>query len=343
MKLNKWSAIALFAGGVVCAGAVMRMGGSSTCTYPDGDVVAGRCMFDDEFDALNTDVWVASDDWSGPLQNVIPDVGCFRHENVTVSGGSVNLTASVNARASCPQTWDVTPYYTAHFGSSWTPGATRYDVAELSMKTFRFRYGLVQMRMIFPPGRGPGGDVTLWGTNCQSLTGAITAVNDLYTKAEGDRICHWPYADSREMDIMQSSRTGDTTTINTSVYTDNSVGSPHLVDTFFGVPYYGDRYIQPSVGGFKNFLGSYTVASPTLTYHVYELDWRPGSWTVSVDGSIVAKEVQGTPAWVPDEAMFIMIWNAMTVAVTDADLPSIMLVDYLRITCPSGVPCEWSN
>jgi hypothetical protein len=41
--------------------------------------------------------------------------------------------------------------------------------------------------------------------------------------------------------------------------------------------------------------------------------------------------------------MFVMFWNATTVAVTPGDLPSVMLVDYIRITCPPGVPCEWSG
>ena len=60
------------------------------------------------------------------------------------------------------------------------------------------------------------------------------------------------------------------------------------------------------------------------------------------DGNLVALQ-RPTPNWVSDDSMFMMLWNAATVAVTPGDLPSQMLVDYIRIHCPPGYGCEWSG
>jgi beta-glucanase (GH16 family) len=250
---------------------------------------------------------------------------------------------SANARGSCPQTWSATSYYTSNYGASWPPGqATSYDVCVVSQPSFRFKYGRVQMRITLPPGRGPGGDVSLWGIGCQRPAGIINALGDLFQYPAGQRACDWPNIGHAEMDIIQSSRTGATTVINTSVYTASSPGSPSLVDTFFGINYYGARWAQPATGGFTTWMGP-TISNPTSSYHVYELLWTPTRWSVYVDGNIQALENPGGTTWIPSALMFVMFWNATTVAVTPGDLPSVMLVDYIRITCPPGVPCEWSG
>jgi len=333
----------LVAGGVIAG---MRSGtDDDTCTFADGTVVPGQCIFADEFSGSSLDdtVWLAADDWSGPLQNVTPDISCFRHENVTVGSGVLKLRMSINARGSCAQTWSTTAYYVSNYEPSWTPGATSYDVAVINTKTFRFKYGHVQMRIKLPPGRGPGGDVSLWGVGCQRSGGVVGALSDLFTFADGQRACDWPNIGNAEMDIIQSSRSGSTTTINTSIYTASSPGSPTLIDNFFGINYYGARYAQPATAGFSTWLSGVTVANPTTTFHLYDLDWNPRSWNVYVDGVLVASETPSGTTWIPSGSMFPMIWNAATVAVTDADLPSDMEVDYFRVWCPPGYGCTWSN
>jgi beta-glucanase (GH16 family) len=322
-------------------------GEATRCTWGDGTSTEGVCMFDDEFTTFDTDVWHAANDWSGPLQNITPDVSCFREENVSVAAGILTLRMSINARASCPQTWSTTAYYTSNYEPSWTPGATSYDNAVVDMKSFRFKYGRVQMRITLPPGRGPGGDVSLWGVDCQRSGGVVGALSDLFTLASG-RPCNWPELGSAEMDIIQSSRTGATTIINTSVYTASSPDSPTLIDAFHGINYYGARNAQPTTAGFTAWING-TVTNPTTSYHVYELLWLPpigggpDRWSISVDGIIAAIQTPTPVTWIPSGEMFMMLWNAATVTVTDGDLPSDMLVDYVRISCPPGVTCTWSG
>lgn len=345
LRLAAYVLIPLLAAAVGTAVRVSN-GGPPRCTFADGTYVDGACMFIDEFDSFNTQVWKAANDWSGPLQAVIPDVGCFREENVTVSGNALRLAMTVNARSSCPTSWSSTSYYTTHeytpgttYATSWPLGAaTSYDVAAVDMRDFRMKYGRVQMRITLPPGRGPGGDVTLWGIACQQARGSVGALSDLFTKDTADRTCNWP-VNAAEMDIIQSSRSGATTTINTSTYTSNAVGSPTLVGNFFGINYYGARWAQPATAGFTTWLGG-TVTNPTTTYHIYDLLWTPSGWSLTVDGTLQTTE---SAAWIPSGSMFMMLWNAATVPVTAADLPSTMLVDYIRISCPIGVPCTWSG
>jgi beta-glucanase (GH16 family) len=285
-------------------------------------------MFVDEFSGSElSSAWRAIDDWPGPMLEVTPESGCMRHENVSVSGGSLHLTMTANNRASCPQTWTVTPYYTDNYGASYTPGATTYDTAVIDQPSFRMKYGHVSMRIKHPGGTGPAGDVTLWGIDCQKPIGVIGAFLDLFTLATG-RSCNFPVRGSSEIDITQYCAARPTILLNTSVYVDNSIGSPPQVSTWYGIPYYGAVTLQ--IPG----------ADPATTWHTYDLDWRPGVWRAEVDG---VKINEAVASWVPAEPMFFMLWNVDMATVNLGTLPQTMYVDYVRVWCPPGVPCEWSG
>lgn len=84
-----------------------------------------------------------------------------------------------------------------------------------------------------------------------------------------------------------------------------------------------------------------TVASSCDRFHLYQLDWRPDSITVGVDGSammrVARKAADGKPEW-PFDVPFKLILNlaiggnwAGAKGIDDAALPQRMEVDYVRV------------
>jgi beta-glucanase (GH16 family) len=76
-------------------------------------------------------------------------------------------------------------------------------------------------------------------------------------------------------------------------------------------------------------------------FHLYQLDWRPDSIRIGVDGRAYMKVLNNQPggrgAW-PFDAPFHMILNlamggnwAAAKGMDDAALPQRMLVDYVRV------------
>src|SRR3954470_1451153 len=63
-------ALVLITGAVgAVLGATYPTPSTQTCTFADGSIAPGQCMFFDDFNTLNTSVWNAEDNWNGPLQN----------------------------------------------------------------------------------------------------------------------------------------------------------------------------------------------------------------------------------------------------------------------------------
>lgn len=310
------------------------------CTFPDGTTVPGTCMFDDEFEGTSlSSQWHAIDDWEGPIQNVAPSLSCFRHENVSVSGGQLHLAMTANARASCPQTWTASSYYTTNYGTSWPPGQpTSFDEAAVDTPTFHFRYGHVWIKARAPSGTGPGMDVSLWGTNCQNATTGIIG-QYLTGFFAHNGTCQFPSSGSYEMDIPNFLHANGN--LNCSIYRDSGNSAP-LVGTFFGVNYYGALWSN-QIGVGNLFLAGNPAIDPTDGMHVYETIWGPDAWSFYVDGTMLAVEEKPSPNWVNDQDLFPMIWNADQAAVTGATLPQSVDVEAFRIWCDPGVPCTWSQ
>lgn len=349
-RVTPAGAIAIVLG--VATGAVagaITLGSSAGCTFADGSTVEGECMFVDEFAGITLDPtkWTAIDDYAGPINGLTPELSCFRHENVSVSGGYLNLSVTDEDRTPCPQSWSATAYYTANYNANWPPNAnTSYQTAVVDMSHFRFTYGTVSMRIKHPGGVGPGGAAVLWGANCQRAAGSINALIDLFNYAPGGRTCDWPAVGSQETDITAyCAARSPGSTLDTSIYVSETPGSPAAISTYFGIPYYGALYGQPPAAGYTTFLPypGIQFADPAANWHTYELDWRPNMWRVSIDGTVVASETPTGTSWIPTTPMYMMLWADDIVTVTAGTLPQTMQIDYVRIWCPSGVPCTWSN
>lgn len=347
----------------VAAISLSPVGGSTqivtqACTFQDGSSVPGTCMFDEEFNDASTvcvtpgscsgKTWIAEDNWLGPINfSVIPELTCIRHENVSVSGGNLVLSMTANSRASCPQTWPETTYYdtsgcTGVSGgpgckTSFNPGQpTSYDAAVVSQLNFNFTYGRIDIRALFSGGTGPGTDISLWGQTCQSSLGLIDAYLSGFF-AHAITGCRFPTTPgSEEMDIPEWSKASGNV-LDDSCYVGASVGSPPSVGTFFGVPYYGGLWASSVVG--QPFMNGATVSDSSVNWHVYTTIWTPQTFEFYVDGSPVNVAHGGSPSWIPSHPMFLMFWNEDQTTVTAATLPQNALIDYVRITCPPGVPC----
>lgn len=83
------------------------------------------------------------------------------------------------------------------------------------------------------------------------------------------------------------------------------------------------------------------VPSSCSAFHVYQLDWRPGSITIGVDGHGILRVLNNRPggkgAW-PFNTPFKMILNlaiggawAAAKGIDDAAMPQRMQVDYVRV------------
>jgi licheninase len=83
------------------------------------------------------------------------------------------------------------------------------------------------------------------------------------------------------------------------------------------------------------------VPSSCDTYHRYQLDWRPGSITIGVDGRGILRlrrQRTGTKAEWPFNRPFDLILNlaiggdwASQKGIDDAALPQRLMIDYVRI------------
>jgi len=326
-------AFVLLAGTVLgAAGAGITISAPPRCTWADGTSVYGQCMFADEFNAgaLDTAAWLAENTFPGPLLETPGEARCFRQENATVAAGELRMLSTSNARGSCPHAgYTPTGYNIANY-PTMQPGATTIDIAAISTKTFRMKYGTVEMRAMMP---SSGGDVSLWGTNCRFSTGVVDGLQDLFQMASG-RTCDYPNPGAREMDIIQNSGT----TLNTSWYRNSGDGAT-LVQNWTGVippgiDLYGDLWsTHGAIGSSKTFLGDFAPSDPTTNFHVYRWEWYPGWIALYIDGTRVSYDLT---AAVTTELMFPMIWTIDNVA-------SSFRMDYIRIWCEAGRSCEWVN
>lgn len=315
---------------------------ADTCTFADGTTVPGTCIFDDEFTgspSFSTN-WFAIDDWAGPILDLVPENGCISSANATEAGGNLILSMTAHSRSSCPQTWAPDPYYNTHSGGNWPTGQpTTFDTSWIQSKLV-FTYGFVTARVFMPGGLGPGGDITLSGVDCLGAgQGTINAAfnGPLWTNSAG--ACNFPQ--SGEIDITEFSKANGV--IDSAVYVGATPGSPPFLGTLFTPPvnYYGALWSNTGgVGG--PYVGA-PISDPSLGWHIVSVDWRPNSIAWYVDGSLVAINAASPPTWIPAMPMFIYIFNQDTTTVTLGTLPQSMLVDYIHISCPRGVPCVVSQ
>lgn len=336
------AAIAMALTGAVAVAAGLAIGTNPTCAFADGSSASGACMFSDEFNgaALDPAVWLAEDEWLGPLLDGAP-TGCVTSSNVSVSGGTLKMTMTNHSRSSCPQTWTANAYYAAHFAAGWPTGQpTLFDTSVVDAKTFKFKYGRIAIRMKMPGGTGPTADVSLWGENCQSGGAGHQLLLGLFNNVGS---CMWPQPGSREFDIPNFTHSNlDGKQIIFALHTDNVSAAPSLRNFNKGdvsIPYYGAEW-APAASGDTPFLSSVDYGDPTAAFHVYETDWRPGQWSVFIDGQLFGTN---TGAWVPTDNMFPMFWNVDQTTTSSVGLPTTMEIDYVRVWCPPGVPCVWSG
>lgn len=337
-------AFGLSAGGISIVAAIVAIGvRGPTCILPDGTTVDGTCLFSDDFNGATLDAtkWIAEDNWSGPINGGANDT-CVRHEQDTVSGGMLNLLFSANTRASCPQTWTATSYYTTTYGTSWPPGQpTHYDDSVVSMKTGKLTYGQVYFRAKFVGGAGPGSDTSLWGQNCQGSSGLIGAYLDGFFAHNGP--CQFPTTPgSEEMDIPESFPWAGNA-VNVSTYVGDGLGAPLVACDFFSTCYYGARNQTPPTAGFGPWINNpsgLAISDPTTNFHVYMTDWRPGDVKFYVDGVLW---VENTGDWIPANPMFLMFSNEFGTTVNPATLPQTEQIDWVYVVCPPTVPCVWGG
>lgn len=309
------------------------------CTFADGTTVLGRCLFKEDFSGsvLNETVWLAEDQAEGPINNLIPELGCVRHENVAVANGMLELSMTVNSRAECPQTWENTAFYQANWADWPVPMATSYDTAVITMRTFRAKYGHISFRVKAAGGVGPGPGVALWGVDCLGAPGGIFGhyLGGFFAHEAGNN-CRFPARPgSTEID-MWAFKAVDPTWMNFAAYVDNSVGSPPLNNTFFGTSYYGK--VWGSFPGFTAFLaGAPAPSDPTQNFHVIEVDWARGHLAFFIDGIPYVREDSD---WIHSELMGAMLALTDVVTVTANTLPQKTYFDYFRWTCPPGYECE---
>ncbi len=313
---------------------------NNVCTYPDGSSQPGSCMWNDEFTGAAVDAtkWFVAGSNNPPtftdvdsaILQAADNTGCVAAANATVSGGVLSMAVSANSRGSggCLASWVANSTYNTNYPSYPLGGTTSWDTAWVSQATFSFTYGYVSANIQMPGGSGPGGDFTLQGTNCQSPNGSIGAsmAGPIFTGGAG--ACSWP-GNAPEIDVVEYA-TGNTT-MDSSIYVGNAVGSPPLVGTIFTPPvsYYGNQF-----GGIGlAYLSGFTISNPTTTKHIYAVDWRPGSITWYFDGHIVASK---TATYVPTVPMSVYMFSQN---LTTTTVGGTMQVKNVRITCPAGVPC----
>lgn len=322
-------------------GATLEFGKNPRCTFRDGSSVAGRCLFIEEFDSLNSSVWLKEADLVSALLEHAAPWGCVRPENVAVVGGNLELTMSDNVRVACPQTWTPTAFYNTNIlpAGFITPAPTAYDTAAISMKTFKFKYGHVFVRARMPSQISPWGAILLWGEDCQAGGAMSSLMNGIFNHTG---TCNWPAPGSGEFDMpsyVWNSGVGHNQAID-AVHVGPAFAAPFLRNYAIGglsVPYYGAEYAPTvTVAGYQKFVTDLPLGDLSAAFHIYELVWLPGQFTFLVDGQIAGRT---TAAWVPSEFAFMQLWNVDNSAAASG-LPQKMLVDWVRITCDPGVPCE---
>ena len=162
-------------------------------------------------------------------------------------------------------------------------------------KTFNFTYGTVEFRAQMAGGQGTWPAVWLLGANCQPTN---------VSSADNSGACFWPQPGSDEIDITEILYSNHTS-VNQQIHTvTNSDGCKA------------------------------TTADVSQNFHVYQLEWAPGSLIWRIDGTPTC---QLTNSSIPSNPMFLMINTAMGGvggAINNTTLPQSTTVDYVKITQP---------
>lgn len=185
-----------------------------------------------------------------------------------------------------------------------TPTKLPYTDAVIYTKPFTFTYGAVAVRAHYT-GTGTWPAVWMIGKAC---------INDYFVVIPSPE-----WATSPEIDIAEY--------------------APGLYKDLVTMR----QNIKDSLGKWQNHR---TVMNPgpTVGFHVYRLEWSPGSLIYKIDGM----ETVRTTTSVPSTPMFLVIGiggvnNTISGPITDSELPIEMLVDYARVCSNSTAACGASD
>jgi beta-glucanase (GH16 family) len=172
------------------------------------------------------------------------------------------------------------------------PSTSPYLSGMVQWQTFDFTYGTVEIRARMAGGQGTWPALWLLGANCQATNIAT---------ADNMGACQWPNPGSDEIDITEILGSNHTA-VNEQVHTTSS----------------NDGCSAPATDVSQSF-------------HVYTIEWKPGSLIWKIDGAQTCNVTNG----VPSTPMFLMMNTAMGGAggtVDDSTLPATMEVDYVKVT-----------
>jgi beta-glucanase (GH16 family) len=192
-------------------------------------------------------------------------------------------------------------YWPAQVGSSSV--TQNFTSAFVQWNTYSFTYGDIIVRAKSTGKASNGSWPALWllGANCEASS-KVTADNGTF----GGQTCNWPNPGSEEIDFFEQ----DGSTTNTQS-TCNLLANTSTT----------------------NF---YTIADPSLGFHLYEVRWTVGQVQWYYDG--VLQSGCTATATVPSTPMFLQMNIATASFATTAAAPSTQIIDWVKVCQPS--PCS---
>ncbi len=228
---------------------------------------AGQVVFFDDFlGSTLAPQWLAlnrdGDQSNSELQWYLP-------ANVTVTGGNLVETCQVQSQS----------------GRSYTSGCVQW-------RSFNFRFGTVEARILYAGGLGPWPAMWLLGSDCQYE-------NPINPGNIGG--CNWPAPGSEEVDIAEIR------------------SSDHL---------HVSQNVQ-STGG--NSINSVVATDVSTNWHVYKMTWTSAAVTWYIDGAQTASTTTAIPQRSMFMIIDLAVGGSGG-AVTNGTLPQSTLVDYVKVT-----------
>jgi beta-glucanase (GH16 family) len=167
-----------------------------------------------------------------------------------------------------------------------------YTSAMVQWRTFNFLYGRIEIRALEAGGKGTWPALWLLGADCQQTN--ITTPDNISP-------CNWPATGSDEIDITEI-KGGDLTHVNEVLITSA-----------------GTSGCRPA------------TSDVSVNWHIYTLDWQPGSLIWKIDGTATCSTVSN----VPSHPMFLIMNTALGGngggAIDNKSLPQTHSIDYVRV------------